>query len=104
MKKFSKPIGRLLAVLALLALAQFRGDSVIGDAGGKDFTTCVQTCNSVYSVCATNCQDDCRALYPSNKTLRDACISACKVQCNVELDDCKMMCQAVHHNPSPEAP
>lgn len=71
---------------------------------GRDFSRCIQTCNATRKVCADNCQTDCRELYPNDKKLRDACVSACKTLCNDESDQCKMICQGIKPPPTEEQP
>jgi hypothetical protein len=106
MQKWVRPVGRLLAVVALLALTQLPGDSVVGGVAGRDFARCIHSCNAVKTACNNQCSADCSALYPGtpNKTLRNACIDACRATCLANDDECKLMCQAVKNPPTTEAP
>jgi len=101
-----KPIGRLLAVLALVTLVQTPGSSVSGSNAGKDFPRCIQACNAVYAACGNQCTTDCTAMFPgsANKPARDACITACKNVCAVDKAECKRACNVNRPPITPEEP
>lgn len=103
MQKWVRPVGKLLAVVALLALTQLPGDSVVGGVAGRAFSRCIHSCNAVKNQCNFQCSEDCKALY-NTKQERDACISACRATCLSNDDECKLMCQAVKNPPTTEAP
>jgi len=71
---------------------------------GRDFTTCVKSCNAIRKTCDSLCKPNCWDLFPDDKTQRDACIAACKAICLQESDECKLVCQEIKNPPSPEVP
>ena len=105
MPKFSRGVLRALGVLAVVAVfAPLATTMVMGSDAGRNFSRCVQACNDVNRTCGVRCQDDCRALFPNDKTQRDACTAACKDICFQQLTDCKLVCQAIKNGGSPTEP
>ena len=104
MPKFSRGVVRLLGVLALAALLTPAAVSVAAGSAGRDYSRCVQACNDARRACGDRCQTDCRDLYPTDANARNACIAACKVICDSQSDDCKLVCQQIKNGGCPTEP
>src|SRR5262245_7108194 len=105
MPRYSRGVLRLVGALALFAALQPFSSLMQADDAGREFSRCVQNCNDARKACDDLCVADCQAMFPGtpNKPQRDACIAACKADCLIEPDDCKLVCQNIK-NPSPEEP
>ena len=90
-----------LAALAILALGQ-TGSPVAGVAG-RDFSRCVQACNTARESCVDRCEPVCRQLSPQGEE-RLACEEACEDFCVNQSKECKVVCKAIKKPPSPEEP
>lgn len=106
MPRFSKRVLRLLAIVVAVGLSLPVATSLVSGDAGRDFSRCVQACNETRRACDDRCTTDCTALYPgsANKSLRDACIAACKNICGQQSDDCKLACKATPPPPSGTEP
>jgi len=97
MQKYMRGVLKLGGVLALAAFLTPIAVSLADGLPGRDFSRCVQACNDARGACGDRCQTDCRDLFPNGGAPRTACISSCKAQCDVVADECKLVCQALHH-------
>lgn len=101
----SKILWRLLAISVVGVLVILQPASLVaGGVPGREFSRCIQSCNDVRGVCGDICDEDCWALYPNDRPARDACKAACKDICAIESGECKIVCQAIKEEPSPEEP
>lgn len=104
MPKYSRGVMRLLGVLALAVVLSPAVYTVAAGSAGRDFSRCVQACNDARRECDDRCAADCRALYPNNKSQRDACTAACKAGCLSTSEECKLVCQAIKDGGCPTEP
>jgi mRNA-degrading endonuclease toxin of MazEF toxin-antitoxin module len=89
------------AVVLLLAVA---GLTTAGSAG-RDYSRCIKTCNSAHQACNTACNTDCKALCDNISSCVTPCVDNCKTNtCDAQMDECKLICQAIKNNPSPTNP
>ena len=95
---------RLLAMLALAALVLSTAAALQADSAGREFSRCVQTCNETRKACRSSCSDDCGELFPGGGPDFNECRDGCRDTCNTESDDCKLVCQNIKDQPSPEEP
>src|SRR5262245_65979656 len=102
MQQTRKTTGILVFTFIIGALRMGSAGILAATTSGRNFSRCIQTCNATRKACADNCQTDCRDLYPNDKQLRDACVSACKSICSDESDQCKDVCQGIKPPPTEE--
>lgn len=94
---------RILACSALMSLIGLLGTGPLAQLTGEEFSRCVQQCNEIRRMCDDRCADECRAMFPDDKSARDSCIAACKAICSSESDECKEVC-LIQKNESPTDP
>ena len=102
MRKHMRLIVRILAVLALVAMAQMAGSS-LAQLSGRDYARCIRTCDAVRKNCQAICKTDCEALYGKGTPQFTACVVACNAVCATESDQCKYICE-YGEEPSPDCP
>ncbi len=96
--------GRLLAIIAVSALVLSQAGSLWAGGTGRQFSSCIKTCNDTRKACNGNCSDNCAALFPGGGAPFNACKSECKDICDDASADCKLICQNIKDPPSPEEP
>ena len=95
----------VVRVTAVAAVALFVALQLGATASaGREFPTCVQSCNETRKACRNLCGFDCAAIFPNSPVEQEACVSECRDECNVESGDCKNVCQELKNPPSPEEP
>ena len=104
MSLFKRGSGRLFAIMAVAALVFSQSGSLWAESTGRQFAGCIQTCNDTKAQCNAGCKPTCNAMFPDSPAERGACKTECKDVCDVESDDCKLVCQNIKSPPSPEAP
>ena len=92
MRKHKRLIVRILAVLALVAMAQMAG-SYLAVTSGRDYVRCIWACNAIRKTCQANCSSACQALYHKGTPEYTACVVACRAVCATESDECKYICE-----------
>ena len=102
MRKHKSLIVRIVAVLALVAMAQMAGSS-LATLSGRDYVRCIWACNAVRKTCQANCKNSCETLYPKGTPQYTACVVACNAVCATESDECKYICE-YGEPPSPDCP
>ncbi|MFQ5671165.1 MAG: hypothetical protein ACE5HD_11710 [Acidobacteriota bacterium] len=102
MRSSKRVVWGLMAGLALALLIQ--GDSGIASEAGRNFSRCVQSCNDTNLTCGNACDATCTDLFPDRGASFTQCKSDCKDKCNADKIECKLVCQNIKNNPSPEEP
>jgi hypothetical protein len=98
------PMALRTLAAAGLAVALIGTTQMTAATAGRDFSRCVQACNDARRACGDRCSEDCKALYPTNATQRNACITTCKTICDSQSDECKLVCQAIKDGTCPNEP
>ncbi|HKY32331.1 MAG TPA: hypothetical protein VJV23_07345 [Candidatus Polarisedimenticolia bacterium] len=105
MQSFTTTGIRLLVATGLVAVTlNVSSTPLAGGSAGREFSRCIQTCNETRRTCEDRCAPDCAALFPDNKSARNACISACKSACGEESGECKLRCLADKNEETPTEP
>ncbi len=103
MQSYRTFVGRLLGAAAVAVLL-FPLSQSLAVTAGRDYSRCIHACNDARRVCNERCSTDCQALFPNDKSQRDACIGTSKdEQCLAESQDCKLACKEIK-NPYTEEP
>ncbi|MBI3447662.1 MAG: hypothetical protein HY049_01885 [Acidobacteria bacterium] len=93
---------------ALIAGAALLFVVVAGLAGaseaGRDYSTCIKTCNAANQICNAQCNTDCKDLCANVTSCVTPCVTNCKATCAAGLTECKLVCQSIKNNPSPTSP
>jgi len=92
----------VIAGAALLFLV-VAGLAVAGEVG-RDYSTCIKSCNSANQACNAQCNTDCKELCNNVSSCVTPCVANCKATCSAELAECKLICQSIKNNPSPTSP
>ena len=97
-----------MAVVLFLGLAVVSGEPHRTlAAGGRDYSRCIQSCNTVRPACLQECsgpEGDCSELFPDDPPAQQACEQECEEACDDAWDECRQICENNKFPVTPEEP
>lgn len=92
-------------VLGVVAIFMAVTSVSLAIVAGRDYSRCIQSCNTADQVCKAACVDDCKALCNNVTSCTNPCVTNCKsTTCVPTMDECKAMCKSIKNGGSPTEP